>query len=313
MRPFTDDELKVKVQDGYIVESPEEMSEGYRKALVVQLTVQADTELMSAPSYWMAARYAPSANTQVSAHAIIQDELAHANIAYRLLEDLGESKEKLVYEREPHKFKHPYGFDQPLDNWAELVVGTGFFDRAGITLLSDVHEHTSYGPLKRALVKVGMEETFHLRHGEVWMRRLAKAGGERKATLQRAVDWMFPMTVEWFGLPDELKRHSGQLDFKLKGKTNDQLRQTWLSTAVPLCESIGVDVPAHYDDASRSYVLDYPFPCQYDQEEKRWLFDEGEITWDQVFERWKKRGPMNEIYVESVRRSRGQVEGWLNS
>ena len=53
-----------------------------RKALIVQLTVQADTELMSAPSYWMAARYAPSANTQVSAHAIIQDELAHANIAY---------------------------------------------------------------------------------------------------------------------------------------------------------------------------------------------------------------------------------------
>lgn len=312
MRPFTDDELKAKVQDGYIVESPEEMSEGYRKALVVQLTVQADTELMSAPSYWMAARYAPSANTQVSAHAIIQDELAHANIAYRLLEDLGESKEKLVYEREPHKFKHPYGFDQPLDNWAELVVGTGFFDRAGITLLSDVHENTSYGPLKRALVKVGMEETFHLRHGEVWMRRLAKAGGDRKATLQRAVDWMFPMTVEWFGLPDELKRHSGQLDFKLKGKTNDQLRQTWLSTAVPLCESIGVDVPAHYDEASRSYVLDYPFPCQYDQEEKRWLFGEGEITWDQVFERWKKRGPMNEIYVESVRRSRGQVEAWLN-
>jgi ring-1,2-phenylacetyl-CoA epoxidase subunit PaaA len=311
MPPFTDDELKAKVQDGYIVESPEEMSEGYRKALVVQLTVQADTELMSAPSYWMAARHAPSANTQVSAHAIIQDELAHANIAYRLLEDMGVSKEHLVYEREPHQFKHPYGFDQPLENWAELVVATGFFDRAGITLLSDVHENTSYGPLKRALVKIGMEETFHLRHGEVWMRRLAKAGGERKAMLQRAVDWMFPMTVEWFGLPDDLKRHSGQLDFRLKGKTNDQLRQTWLSTAVPLCESIGIDVPAHLDEASGSYVLDYPFPCQYSESEKRWLFEEGEITWDQVFERWKARGPMNRIYVESVRRSRGQVQAWL--
>ena len=86
---FTEDELKAKVQDGYIVESVEEMTQGYLKSLIVQLTVQADTELMSAPSYWMAARYAPSANTQVSAHAIIQDELAHANIAYRLLEDIG--------------------------------------------------------------------------------------------------------------------------------------------------------------------------------------------------------------------------------
>ncbi|HZD06566.1 MAG TPA: Phenylacetic acid catabolic protein, partial [Longimicrobiales bacterium] len=216
MSTFTEEEIKARVQDGYIVESPAEMTEGYRKALVVQLTVQADTELISAPAYWMAARHAPSTNTQVSAHAIIQDELAHANIAYRLLEDLGVSKERLVYGREPHEFKHPYGFDQPLENWAELVVANGFFDRAGITLLSDVYENTSYGPLKRALVKVDMEETFHLRHGEVWMRRLARAGGEARELVQRAVDWMFPMTVEWFGLPDDMKHHSGQLDFRLK-------------------------------------------------------------------------------------------------
>jgi ring-1,2-phenylacetyl-CoA epoxidase subunit PaaA len=307
-----DDALKEKVQNGYLVESVDEMTEGYRKSLVVQLTVQADTELMSAPAYWMAARHAPSTNTQVSAHAIIQDELAHANIAYRLLEDLGESKDHLVYGRQPHEFKHPYGFDQPLDNWAELVVATGFFDRAGITLLTDVHENTSYGPLKRALVKIGMEETFHLRHGEVWMRRLSKAGGEAREKVQRAVDWMFPMTIEWFGLPDDLKRHSGQLDYRLKGLTNDQLRQVWMSSTVPLCESLGLKVPAHYDENSQSFVLDYPFPCEYDAEAKHWDFAGGEISWDQVFKRWKARGPMNERYVESVQRSRRQVESWLH-
>lgn len=311
MARFTDEELKARVHDGYVVESVDEMSEGYRKALIVQLTVQADTELISAPAYWMAARHAPSTNTQVSAHAIIQDELAHANIAYRLLEDLGVSKEHLVYGRAPHEFKHPYGFDQPLENWAELVVANGFFDRAGITLLSDVFHNTSYGPLKRALVKVDMEETFHLRHGEVWMRRLAGAGGEAREMLQRAVDWMFPMTIEWFGLPDGMKRHSGQLDFRLKGMTNDQLRQTWMASTVPLCESLGLRVPAHWDEASGSYHLDFPFPCRYDEKAKRWLFEEGEISWDEVFERWKSRGPMNEIYVESIRRSRRQVESWL--
>jgi hypothetical protein len=152
MTMFTEDELKKKVHEGYMVESVEEMTEGYRKSLVVQLTVQADTELMSAPAYWRAAQHAPSNNTQVSAHAIIQDELAHANIAYRLLEDLGVSKEKLVYGREPHEFKHPYGFDQPLDNWAELVVANGFFDRAGITLLSDVY---AGGPADAAGLRAG--------------------------------------------------------------------------------------------------------------------------------------------------------------
>lgn len=314
--PETDtaeEDLKQRVQAGHILESPDEMTPGYRKALITQLTVQGDTELMSAPAYWGAAQDAPSTNTQVSAMAIIQDELAHANIAYRILEDMGLSKEELVYGREPHEFKHPYGFDQPLESWAELVTANGFFDRAGITLLGDVHRNTSYGPLKRALVKVDLEETFHLRHGEVWMKRLAKAGGEARERLQRAVDWMFPMTVEWFGLPDDRKRHSGQLDYRLKGLTNDQLRQAWMAATVPLCESIGIDVPAHLDEESGDYVLDYPFPCPYDAQEKRWLFDEGEITWDEVFTRWKARGPMNERYVEAVQRSHMDVNRLLGA
>jgi ring-1,2-phenylacetyl-CoA epoxidase subunit PaaA len=304
-------QLKEKIQQGYILESPDEMTEGYRKALIVQLTVQGDTELIRAPAYWMAAQDAPSTNTQVSAVAIIQDELAHANIAYRLLEDMGVSREHLLYDRAPHEFKHPYGFDQPLESWVELVVANGFFDRAGFTLLGDVFKNTSYGPLKRALVKVDIEENFHLRHGENWMKRLVKLGGEAREKLQRAVDWMFPMTIEWFGLPDELKRHSGQLDYKLKGMTNDELRQAWMAATVPLCESLGLRVPAHWDEAAQKYVLEYPFPCRYDAAAKHWLFDEGEISWDEVFQRWKARGPMNERYVESVRRSHGALRKLL--
>jgi ring-1,2-phenylacetyl-CoA epoxidase subunit PaaA len=304
MSKFTDEELKKKVHEGFIVEYPDEMTEGYRSALIVQLLVQADTELISAPAYFGPAREAPSTNTMVSATAIIQDELAHANIAYRLLEDLGLDKEQLVYGRQPHEFKHPYGFDHELENWAELVVANGFYDRAGITLLGDVYKNTSYGPLKRALVKVDQEETFHLRHGEMWMKRLAGAGGEAKEKVQRAVDWMFPMAVEWFGLPDGMKRHSGQLEYKLKGMTNDQLRQTWMASTVPLCEGIGIDVPAHWDEERQEYVLEYPFPCEFDETERRWLFDEGEISWNQVFERWKGRGPKNHDFVTSLQEGR---------
>ncbi|MEE8062197.1 MAG: Phenylacetic acid catabolic protein [Gemmatimonadales bacterium] len=288
-----------KIGKGFMVESREDMTEGYRKALLVQLTVQGDTELLSAPAYYLASRDAPTINSRIAVTAIVHDELGHANIAYRLMEDLGVDRHWLVYGRQPHEFKHPYGFDQPLENWAEMVVANGFFDRAGITLLGDVLQHTSYGPLKRSLVKVDREEVLHLRHGESWMKRLAKAGGEVREALQRAVDWMFPMTLEWFGLPDDLKRHTGQLDYRLKGKTNDQLRQTWMHATVPLCEGIGIEVPAHFDEANQEYVLDYPFPCQYDPDAKRWLLD-NPLTWEQVFERWKARGPMNQRYIEMV-------------
>ena len=312
-RSQDDIDLIERIANGFMVESLEDMTPGYRKALLTQLTVQGDTELLSAPAYYLASRDAPTINSRIAVTAIVHDELGHANIAYRIMEDLGADKHQLLYGRQPHEFKHPYGFDQPLDNWADLVVANGFFDRAGITLLSDVYQNTSYAPLKRALVKVDMEETFHLRHGEVWMRRLSNAGGEAKEMVQRSVDWMFPMTIEWFGLPDDLKRHSGQLDYKLKGLTNDQLRQVWMASTVPLCEQLGLKAPAHFDAEREEYVLDYPFPCQYDEKEKRWAFDEGEISWDAVFERWKGRGPMNEIYVESVQRSRGDVQRWLES
>ena len=288
-----------KVNRGHLIESEEEMTPGYKKALTVILTVQGDTELMSAPSYYLAAKDAPNINSRIAVSAIIQDELGHANIAYRLLEDIGVNKRDLIYNRAPNKFKNPYGFDQALENWSEMVVANGFFDRAGITLLSDIHDHTSYGPWKRALVKVGKEELLHLRHGETWMKRLSKAGGAAKEGLQRAVDWMFPMTLEWFGLPDDLKRHNDQLTYKLKGFTNDELRQIWMAKTVPLCEGIGIKVPAHFNEEADKYEMEYEFPIEYNPDEKLWLFDEH-ITWEKVFERWRGRGPMNEQYVEMI-------------
>jgi ring-1,2-phenylacetyl-CoA epoxidase subunit PaaA len=294
-----DAELKERIANGFVVESMDDMTLGYLKALKIQMMVQGDTELMSAPAYYLAAKDAPTISSRIAVSAVIQDELGHANIAYRLLEDLGEDKEHLVFGREPHEFKNPYGFDQALENWAEMAVANGFFDRAGIVLLSDVHENTSYGPLKRALVKVDKEEYFHLRHGESWMRRLAKAGGEVGAMLQRAVDWMFPTAIEWFGLPDDLKRHTGQLEYRLKRKTNDELRQTWMAAVVPLCEEVGVEIPAHFDASTGGYELEYELPCQFDPDGKRWRFDET-ITWDDVWERWRARGPMNETYVEMI-------------
>ena len=306
-----DPALIQKIQSGYIVESEDDMTPGYKKALLNILLVQADTELMSAPAYYSAAKDAPTLASRMAVSAIIQDELGHANIAFRLMEDLGESKRRLVYERRPNEFKNPYGFDQPLENWAEMAVANGFFDRAGICLLGDIHQTTSYGPWRRALTKIDKEEYFHLRHGESWMRRLARCGGEVREALQRAVDWMFPTGIEWFGLPDGKKHHSTQLAYRLKGKTNDQLRQTWMSSVVPLCEEIGIRVPAHFNPETQQFDLEYELPVEFDEKEKRWLFDRS-ITWDQVFERWRRRGPRNAEYVEMIQgRADALFEGRL--
>lgn len=310
MTPISEEQLLQRLGYDKMVENVGQMSERYLEGIKRILTVSADTELASAPAYYRAAKAAPSINAMISAMGIIQDELGHAHIAYRIMEDLGIDKEALIYERQPNEFKYPYAFDVPLDTWVELVVANAFYDRAGFVLLGDVFKHTTFGPWKRALVKVDKEENFHLRHGETWMRKINQSA-EGHAELQRALDWMFPLTVEWFGLPDSLKKHNEQIEFGFKGSTNDELRQIWMSTAIPLAQELGLDVPAHYDSAKGEYVLDFPFPSAFDSEAKHWLFDEGQISWDEVLKRWKARGPQNQEFVDMLQRGHKQVREQL--
>ena len=290
------------LQRGDLIETQSEMTPEYLRELKHTLIVSGDTELISAPAYYLAARRAPSVNTFMTGIAIIQDELAHAHIAYHLLEELGMDQEELLFERDPKAFRYPYAFDVPLESWTDLVTANALYDQAGFCLLGDIHERCSYGPWKRGLVKVMAEENFHLRNGRSWMKRIAQTGGSAREDLQRAVDWMFPLTVEWFGLPDTLKQHTTQLDYRLKGLTNDQLRQWWLETVVPFLDSIGIRVPAHAEhdaEGNEVYVLDYPFPCTFDADAKRWNFS-NPCTWDDVLARWRARGPRNREMVEML-------------
>jgi ring-1,2-phenylacetyl-CoA epoxidase subunit PaaA len=316
----SEEDLKARLETGDLLETPDQMSEEYIKGLKRILTVSADTELISAPSYTRAAQHAPTINAFVSAMAIVQDELGHANIAYRLLEDLGFDKEELLYGREPHQFKHPYAFDVPLDSWVELVCANALYDRAGYVLLGDIYQHTTFAPWKRGLVKVDREENFHLRHGETWIKKICESESGR-AEVQQTVDWMLPMVMEWFGLPDDKKKHKEQLSYGIKGSSNDTLRQVWLSTGVSFCESVGITLPVHWVPASSPpeggevkegyYELDYPFPCEFDEDEKHWLMEEGEIGWDQVMRRWKARGPANREFVEQIQHGHKELEKML--
>jgi ring-1,2-phenylacetyl-CoA epoxidase subunit PaaA len=294
--------LTRRIKDGFVVETPDDMNEAYRKALRETLVVSGDTEFVSAAVLWTALDKAPSLNSQLSLLSVIQDELGHAHIAYRLLADLGEDVEALIYERPPERFRNPYAFDFPLDSWTELAVTNALFDRAGFTLLGDVYRHTSYGPWRRALAKVDKEESFHIRHGEAWVRRLA-ADPASRPEVQAAVDWMFPAALEFFGLPDSLKHRPAQLEYRIKGSTNDALRQQWLSTAVPFLESCGLRVPAHHDPERGAWVLDFPFPCAFDPERKRYDFGRP-VSWDDVLARWRGRGPRYREFVEMLRSGR---------
>jgi len=84
----SEDEVREHLAAGKLVEGLQHMSPDYLRGIRRILTVSADTELISAPAYLRAAQHAPALNNFGSAVSIIQDELAHAHIGYRLLGDL---------------------------------------------------------------------------------------------------------------------------------------------------------------------------------------------------------------------------------
>ncbi len=301
LAPWSEEQVQQHLAAGRLVEGLQHMSPKYLEGIRRILTVSADTEFVSAPAYLRAAQHAPALNNFGSAMSIIQDELAHAHIGYRLLGDLGVDMDWLIYERPARQFKYPYAFDVPLNSWVELVCANAMYDQAGFVLLGDVHHSSTFGPWKRALAKVDKEETFHLRHGRTWLKKLVK-DEESQRQVQAAVDWMFILTLEWFGLPDDLKKHSEQLDYGFKGKSNDELRQAWMGEVVPFMEEIGIAVPAHFDAEQDRYVIDCPFPARFDEGQREWLLDQGPIGWDEVTARWRARGPMNDDYVHRLQR-----------
>src|SRR5207245_11562565 len=92
---------------GELIESMSEMTPDYLRELKHTLIVSGDTELISAPAYYLAAKKAPSVNAFMTGIAIIQDELAHAHIAYHILEELGERQEDPIFNREPKEVRDP--------------------------------------------------------------------------------------------------------------------------------------------------------------------------------------------------------------
>ena len=75
--------------------------------------------------------------------------------------------------------------------------------------------------------------------------------------MQECVDFYFPLCASWFGLPDDLKTRPDQQKYRIRGGTNDEMRQIWLSRVVPYSESVGIKIPAHYDAECGKFVLDY--------------------------------------------------------
>ena len=74
---------------------------------------------------------------------------------------------------------------------------------------------------------------------------------------------------------------------------------------MPFSESVGIKVPAHWDEDEGRYVLDYEPPIALDEETRTWDYATT-ISWEEQLEIWK-RGSKHK--VPSISRVLSEVWG----
>ncbi|MGB3273546.1 MAG: Phenylacetic acid catabolic protein [Xanthobacteraceae bacterium] len=281
--------LQIWVKSGRKLEDDREMTPRYRNVLVQTMLIAADLEVSTITMYYTPLVKAPTLEAKMAVASAMQDELGHAQVMYRMLEDFGYNTHELIFERDPTEFKTFYLTQHDIPDYIQCVVYMLLGDRAGYTTTRDLEESCSYGPYARSLRKVNFEEQFHVAHGEKWTKFYWNLSPETRKRVQEAIDFVFPNAVMWFGTPDTMKKRVDQLSYKIRGQSNDELRQRWLNEVVPFCESIGIRVPAHFDADKGCYVLDYEMPILLNEETGKW--DYKTTTWEEQFEQWRKGGP----------------------
>ena len=99
VRERTDDPreraLQERVAAGEKLEDVEEMTPRYRDVLVNTIHIAADLEVVTLPTYSPAIRTSPTLEDKIAIAAACQDELGHAQMMYRILEDFGYDTHKL--------------------------------------------------------------------------------------------------------------------------------------------------------------------------------------------------------------------------
>jgi ring-1,2-phenylacetyl-CoA epoxidase subunit PaaA len=253
----TADERLARIERGERIESAEQMDEEYRANLVHLMTMQADSELAGGYGYVPWITKAPSVEEKHVVAQIVKDELRHATVMYSLLADLGvdvadhvrthdeiftmrvDSAKDLGTARITTD-KRVNIFYYPIETWPDFVFFNFCMDRGAGHQLDDVR-HCSYGPWARAIDGIFKEEKFHIRHGEVWVKRLAQDPVTHDEA-QRTFEKWYVRTMNIFGRPGS-SRNALYRRLRLKIRDNGEVRAAFAAEVADLCAKFGLSVP----------------------------------------------------------------------
>src|SRR6056297_2022752 len=256
------------------IEPNDAMPEGYRRTLVRQIGQHAHSEIvgMLPEGNWITR--APSLRRKAALLAKVQDEGGHGLYLYAAAETLGVSREEMTEELLDGRAKYSSIFNYPTLSWADIGAVGWLVDGAAIMNQIPLCR-CSFGPYARAMIRVCKEESFHQRQGYEIMLTLSKGTEAQKAMAQDALNrWWWP-SLMMFGPRDTESTHTEQaMKWRIKRKTNDELRQQFIDITVPQAEYLGLTIP----DEDLKW------------NETRQHYDFGPINWEEFWEVVKGNG-----------------------
>ncbi|WP_062352579.1 1,2-phenylacetyl-CoA epoxidase subunit PaaA [Bacillus kwashiorkori] len=257
-----------KINAGEKIEADDWMPEDYRIALVKLISMHGISEIMGALPEKEWVPKAPSIRRKLGIMAKVQDEMGHGQLLLRVVEDLlkplGKNRENIMDDLFSGDLKFHNVFHMEAPTWADAGIIAWLVDGAAIITQTNML-NASYGPYARALQRICAEEVFHAQHGESIILALAEGTEEQKQLLQDALNRWWPSLLMFFGPKSAATTGSSKQDitikYKIRTKTNEQLRQDFFTKYVPRILALGLKLPdetMYYDEANEEWIYQQP-------------------------------------------------------
>ncbi|MEJ7748331.1 MAG: 1,2-phenylacetyl-CoA epoxidase subunit PaaA [Candidatus Limnocylindrales bacterium] len=278
--------FEAHVGAGGKVEASDAMPDEYRTAVLRFVEMHANSELMGVlpEREWL--MRAPTLRRKLALTAKVQDEVGHAQLLYRIAEDLGKPREAMLDDLLAGKTKFHNVFHYPTRSWADVGIIAWLVDAAAIVAQQALRD-SSYGPYARTMRKICWEESVHIMHGRDVVLTMAVGTPAQRLAIQEALDrWWGPL-MQMHG-PRSPRDKDRDLHWRIKAKTSEELRQEFLTIYVPRIRELGLVIPDP--------------ELQFDDGAAVWRYSEPD--WDELRRVVTNHGPMSQQRLEFRRLSR---------
>ncbi|MFK2826341.1 1,2-phenylacetyl-CoA epoxidase subunit PaaA [Bacillus sp. B190/17] len=290
-----------RIEAGDKIEADDWMPEEYRVALIKLISMHGISEIMGALPEKEWVPKAPSLKRKLGIMAKVQDEMGHGQLLLRVAEDLlkpyGKNRGDLMQDLFNGDLKFHNVFHMDTKTWGDAGLIGWLVDGAAIITQTNMLG-ASYGPYARALQRICAEEVFHAQHGESIIMALAEGTEEQRAMIQDALNRWWDALLMFFGPASKATTGASKQDvtikYKIRTKTNEELRQDFFNKYIPRILSLGLTIP---DPTMR-----------YDEEKQEWIYQQPD--WAEFKKIIKNEGPRSQARL-NLRRSSYQNNAWV--